>query len=118
MNSRRRLLQCFGLGSLFATTGAVAVNQARAADASFGASKFVPHPEFPHWTPRPEFPPYTRTKWKHRVIWVELCQIGKHHRDLLEEILNRETQDGWEFVSMGEGLSREIVFRKRVLWTA
>lgn len=31
MNSRRRLLQFLGLGSLFATTGAATINQARAA---------------------------------------------------------------------------------------
>lgn len=111
MNSRRRLLQFLGLGSLFATAGAVTPNQARAAKGMEPISPGYLSDEIHEWIPEPKL----RTRWEHRV--VSLCMYERPFPDVAA-VINRETEDGSELVSTYGSGWLNLVFRKRVLWTA
>lgn len=111
MNSRRRILQYLGLGSLLATAGTI--NQARAAKGMEPISPGYVADQGPHWVPRPTFGPYTRTKWQHRTVRLEFGES-------VTDAINRETADDeTQFVSVSQFYGGTLlVFRKRVLWSA
>jgi hypothetical protein len=115
MSTRRNLMKMLGLGSLFAA-GAATMNQARATK---GMAPLPPGDgpgleNIPEWC-RPKFPPYARTRWEHRV--VSLCMYERPFPDVAA-VINHETEDGSELVSTYGSGWLNLVFRKRVLWSA
>lgn len=106
MNSRRRLLQFLGLGSLFAASGGVTLNQARAAKGMEAISPgFISDPKLLRY-------PGLKRHTKYLSIDCYGRLGGPRENRPFAQIIEDAERDGWEFITVAGVHSDQFIFRR------